>query len=130
MRFRLAVLVVVAVVAGCGGDDDEPELYALEPTRDCLRDADIEVSENTDDFVASTALGGSFRAAFPTDNIAVLSFGESIEDAARIEAAYRNFAPAGAQLERVLGRFRNVTMIWSFGPSEEDLKTVSDCLKT
>jgi hypothetical protein len=129
MRLLLLALALVALLAGCGGDD-EPELYALEPTRACLEDADVEVSENTDDFVASTALGGSMRVEFESDNIVVLSFGESLEDAARIEAAYRNFAPEGAPLESLLGRFGNVTMIWSFGPSEQDLKTVSDCLKT
>jgi hypothetical protein len=128
MRLRLPVLAAVALLAGCGGDD-EPDLYALEPTRECLADADVAVSENADDFVASTALGGSLRAEFPSDNIVVLSFGESLEDAARIEAAYRNFAPPDAPLDALLGRFRNVTMIWSFAPGQVELKAVSDCLK-
>jgi hypothetical protein len=129
MRARLALLAAaVALLGGCGGDD-EPELYALEPTRECLADANVAVSENADDFVASTALGGSMRAEFPSDNVVVLSFGESLDDAARIEAAYRNFAPTGARLDVLLGRFRNVTMIWSFAPAQEDLKRVSDCLE-
>jgi hypothetical protein len=128
MRVRLAVLTAVALLAGCGGEDD-PDLYTLEPTRECLADEDVRVSENVSDFVASTALGGSMRALFPSDNVVVLSFGESLQDAARIEAAYRNFAPPEARLDALLGRFRNVTMVWSFAPAQEDLKTVSDCLK-
>jgi hypothetical protein len=70
------------------------------------------------------------RAEFPSDNTAVISFGESLEDAARTEEAYRAFAPEEVPLESLLGRYRNVVMIWSFGPSQEDLKTVSDCLET
>jgi hypothetical protein len=124
------VACAVTLLAGCGGGDDDPELYTLESTRACLSDAGVEVSENRDDFVASTALGGSMRADFPSDNTAVLSFGESLEDAARTEDAYRDFAPADVPLESLLGRYRNVVMIWSFGPSGQDLKTVSDCLES
>jgi hypothetical protein len=128
MRSVPAVLIVLSLLAGCGGDD-EPELYTLEPTRACLTDEGVRVSDNESDFVASTALGGSLRAQFPSDNVVVLSFGESLEDAARTEDAYRRFAPNRVALKDVLGRFRNVTMIWAFSPSQEDLKTVSDCLK-
>ena len=127
MRAVLLAAAIVLLVAGCGGDD-EPELYTLEPTRGCLVERSVRVSPNTDDFVASTALGGSLRAMFPSDNAVVLSFGESLEDAARIEEAYRRFAPRRVRLENVLGRFRNVVMIWSFSPSGDELKAVSDCL--
>ena len=125
----LAGVVVALVLAatGCGGDD-EPELYALAPTRDCLVEAGAKVTDNKEDFVASTALGGSIRAEFDSENAVILSFGESLEDAARVEEAYRRFAPRRVALENVLGRFRNVTMIWGFSPSQEDLHTVSDCL--
>ena len=127
MRLVLLATALLLLASACGGED-EPELYSLDPTRACLVEHDVRVAANTDDFVASTALGGSLRGTFPSDNVVVLSFGESLEDAARIEAAYKRFAPRRVRLENVLGRFRNVTMIWSFSPSGDDLKTVSDCL--
>jgi hypothetical protein len=129
VRPLLAALAVIVLLTACGGGgDDGNELYALGPTRACLVDRGVEVSDNKDDFVASTALGGSLRAEFASDNIVVLSFGESLEDAARVAAAYERFAPERIALENVLGRFRNVTMIWSFNPGQEELMTVSDCL--
>jgi hypothetical protein len=129
VRLLLAALAVLVLLAGCGGDeDDETELYTLDPTRACLVDRGVQVSDNRDDFVASTALGGSLRAEFASGNIVVLSFGESLEDAARVAAAYERFAPERVALENVLGRFRNVTMIWSFNPGQDELMTVSDCL--
>ncbi len=123
-----AALAVALLLGGCGGGDDgNPRQYELEATRTCLEAANVDVSARNLDFVASTALGGAVRARFDLNSV-TLAFGESPDDAARIETAYRNFAGPRIPIEDVLVRDRNVVMLWETKPAAEELARVQDCL--
>ena len=127
MRRALVVAFsLLALAAGCGGDADRP--YELDATRACLRNARVPVSMNVD-FVASTAAGGALHAEFPkTKNEVTIAFGESEEDAARTERAYRRFAPKRLNIDDVLRRDRNAVLLWGVAPNEQDAETISRCL--
>jgi hypothetical protein len=124
-----AALAVVAIVAaGCGGGGtDEPDRYAVQPTRACLQNAAAEVSTTNLDFVASTALGGALRVRLPT-NFVVVAFGEDPDEAERIERAYRRFAGETIAIDDVLERTKNVVFVWNAPPSPEERAAVVGCL--
>jgi hypothetical protein len=123
-----AFAVVAIAVAGCGGGGtDEPDRYAVQPTRTCLQNAAAEVSTTNLDFVASTALGGALRVRLPT-NFVVVAFGEDSEEAERIERAYRRFAGETIAIDDVLERTKNVVFVWNAPPSPEERNAVVGCL--
>lgn len=125
-----AVLAGAAVLAaGCGGDEAEPERYALAPSRACLEQADgVDVSTDDLDFVATTALGGAMRIELPT-NFLVIAFGQDVPEGERIERAYRQFAGRTIPIDDVLQRTRNVVLVWNAGPSPEERDVVLGCLQ-
>jgi hypothetical protein len=123
----LAAAVGIAL-AGCGGQGEQ-SLYDLNPTRSCLRKADLQPTTKRLDFVASTAIGGAVRVRFP-DNDLTLTFGDSEREAERIERAYRRFAPKRYPIQDVLRRDRNVVMLWGVAPTIDQLDTVSRCLQS
>ena len=127
-RLLAAGLVLASLAAGCGGSADEP--YDLDATRACLRGERVPLSRDVD-FVASTAAGGALHAEFPkTKNEVTIAFGDSEEDAARTERAYRRFAPKRLNISDVLRRDRNVVLLWGVAPNEQDAETISRCLKS
>ena len=133
MRLRPSLpllLVLLVALAGCsrGGAVDEP--YALDPTRECLVDADLRVAgPPPSDFVASTASGGALRVRF-ADIRVTLTFGADDAEAARTEQAYRRFAPRRLPIDDVLKRDRNVVELWEFAPTIDHQDTVNRCLKS
>ena len=129
-RVPKAALAVALALGGCGGGDAQPSQYELEATRTCLERADVEVTSRNLDFVASTALGGAVNVRFPgRTNEVTLSFGESEEDADRIEQAYRRFAQKRVRIGDVLRRNRNVVLLWGVTPTEQQETTVGGCLR-
>jgi hypothetical protein len=123
---HVAVVAAVAAAAGCmGGDSD----YGLDPTRECLSGADVRVDTREIDVVASTAPGGALHATFPGNEVTV-SFGGDVDDAARMERAYRRFANPSVRprLDHVLKRRRNAVMIWGVAPAPADESRVVGCL--
>jgi hypothetical protein len=127
-RIGLALLAG-ALAAGCGGEQP-PRVYKFGPTKACLENADARVSTRGIDFVASTALGGALNVRFPGNEV-TLAFGRSDADAERIADAYARFAPRRLRpkIADVLGRERNVVLLWGVAPREEDRKTVVLCLR-
>lgn len=131
MRRRLTLLGAVAValaVSACGGAP-EPKLYELEPTRSCLEESDLRVTDRGLDFVAKTALAGAMRVRF-RDIRVTMTFGETEDEATRTEQAYRRFAPKRFPIDDVLRRDRNVVMLWQFSPKIEHLETMGRCLRS
>jgi hypothetical protein len=124
-----AALAAVAIAAaGCGGGGaDEPDRYAVQPTRTCLQNAAAEVTTTRLDFVASTALGGALRVRLPT-NFVVVAFGQDADEAERIEQAYRRFAGETIAIDDVLERTKNVVFVWNAPPSPDERNTVVGCL--
>ena len=131
MRRRTLLLVVAAILAlaGCGGEEP-PTKYSLAPTLACLKREKARVSTTNVDFVASTAFGGAVNVRFPRRvNEVTLSFGESEQDAARIEKAYRRFAPKRVQIADVVRRELNVVFLWGVVPTDAQEQTVRGCLR-
>jgi hypothetical protein len=125
-----ALAAASLVLAGCsrGGEVDKP--YRLDPTRECLVNADLRVGAvPRSDFVAQTASGGSLRVRF-ADIRLTLTFGEDDAEASRTEQAYRRFAPSRLPIDDVLRRDRNVVELWEFAPTIDHLETLNRCLKS
>lgn len=117
-------LAIGALAAGCGSSGS----YSLEKTRGCLeQQPGVNVRAKVD-FVASTALGGALNAAFPKNQVTI-SFGLDRDEAQRLVLAYRRFRGKNIGLADVLRPERNAVMLWALHPTEDDLKTVRDCLK-
>ncbi len=128
-RTPIAVLVLAGaalLASGCGGQKD----YTIEKTRPCLDEsAGIKVRSKVD-FVASTALGGAVNVRFRrSGNQVTISFGLDREEAGRLVAAYLRFRGKNIGIEDVLRPDRNAVLLWAIHPSDDDVKTVRDCLK-
>lgn len=131
MRTRLAlpaVTVALLVLAACSGDDPAA-LYLLPPTKACLQESDVRVSEEPPDFVASTATGGSLRVRFADIRLTLL-FGEDVAEAGRLDRAYRRFVQKGLPIDDVLKRDRNVVELWEFSPTIDHQDTLNRCLRS
>ena len=115
------------MLAACGGD--ESTTYSLADTRECLERANIDVTTRNLDFVATTGLGGALRARVGANTVTVV-FGETPEDAARTEQAYRRFAPKRLAIDHVLRRDRNVVLVWALPPEDADARRISGCLQS
>lgn len=127
MRRSLLLAVAVAVlVGGCGSQAN----YSRAKTRACLESNDVRIGGKLD-FVASTATDGAFVAHLDDRNFATVLFGEDESDAEELESAYHRFAFPNVKegLPDVLRRDRNAVLLWHQHPSEDDLQTISDCLK-
>jgi hypothetical protein len=125
------VLGLVLVAAACGPPG--PKKYDVAKTRACLAATPhVKVlAPPASDFVANTALGGSFRAVL-RDNWLTISFGDTVANAQNIATAYRNaaFKNVRAGIDDVLRSNGNAVMLWHKHPSDRDLALVQDCLKT
>ena len=126
---KLLLVAALLALAGCGGEEP-PTQYSLTPTVGCLKREKVRVSTTKIDFVASTAFGGAANVRFPRRvNEVTLAFGESEADAARIEKAYRRFAPKRVRIDDVLRRELNVVLLWGVVPTTAQESTVRECLR-
>jgi hypothetical protein len=124
----LASLAVVVLLSGCGSGGTP--IYTKDATEACLRKAALEpraVPESTD-FVANSATGGAFVVQL-VDNRVTVSFGETIADADNIDQAYRRFKASNVGIDDVLRRQGNALMLWHVHPQDNDLATITGCLK-
>jgi hypothetical protein len=124
-------LGLVLALAACGPPG--PKKYDEAKSRACLaavRGVKV-LPPPASDFVANTALGGSFRAKL-RDNWVTLSFGDTVANAATIDTAYRNVAGKNvrAGIDDVLRTNGSAVMLWHKHPSDRDLALVQSCLKT
>jgi hypothetical protein len=120
-----ALLLVVVVVAGCGGSS----AYSLAKTRTCLTQRGAKIGGKLD-FVASTAPAGAFVTSLGDNSVEVV-FGQTQSDAEQIEQAYHRFAfkNVKAGLSDVLRRYNNAVTLWHQHPQDNDLALVVGCLK-
>lgn len=124
-RIALASLLAVALLAGCGKDTPS---YTLAKSSTCLRQQPGLRLGGQLDFVATTATGGAVRVRLP-DNAVTLVFGQTQGDADNIDAAYRRFHASNVGIDDVLRRQGNAVMLWQQHPSDDDLATLTGCLK-
>lgn len=128
MKGLFAVLAAVVLITGCGAAGTT--IYTKAATEACLRNAGVKprpVSE-TEDFVANSATGGAFVAQLVGNRVTV-SFGETEADADNIDQAYRRFKANNVGINDVLRRQGNALMLWHVHPEDDDLATITGCLK-
>jgi hypothetical protein len=125
---RLAVLAAAALLVGCGGGGTT--IYAKQATEACLQKLALHPAPvpETADFVANSAKGGAFAVQL-ADNRVTVSFGDSMADADNIDLAYRRFADPKVGVDDVLRRQGNAVMLWHVHPQDDDLATLTRCLK-
>ena len=128
MKGLLAALAAVSLVAGCGSAGTP--LYSRDATADCLTKAALHPRPVTEanDFVANSATGGAFTVQL-VDNRVTISFGETVADADNIDQAYRRFKANNVGIDDVLRRQGNALMLWHVHPQDDDLATITGCLK-
>jgi len=124
-RFALGALLAAMLLAGCGKDTPS---YTLAKSSTCLRQQPGLRLGGQLDFVATTATGGAVRVRLP-DNAVTLVFGQTQGDADNIDAAYRRFHASNVGIDDVLRRQGNAVMLWQQHPSDDDLATLTGCLK-
>jgi hypothetical protein len=123
-------ILVVLLAAACGPPG--PKKYDEAKSRACLAAAQVKIlPPPASDFVANTALGGSFRANL-RHNWVTVSFGDTVKNAASIDTAYRNVAAKNvrAGIDDVLRTQGNAVMLWHKHPNDRDLVLVQNCLRT
>lgn len=120
----LAALLVVGLLAGCGKDTPS---YSLAKSSACLRENGVALGGQLD-FVATTATGGAVRVHL-RDNALTIVFGQTKRDADNIDAAYRRFHASNVGIDDVLRQQGNAVMLWQEHPTDEDLATITGCLK-
>jgi hypothetical protein len=125
-RSLLLAVAVAVLVGGCGSQAN----YSSANTRACLDGKDVRIGGKLD-FVASTATDGAFVAHLDGGNFVTVLFGENEKDAGELESAYQRFAFPNVKegLPDVLRRDRNAVLLWHAHPSDDDVRTISDCLK-
>ena len=123
----LALALLALLAAGCGGKTS----YSLPKTRDCLgsRGAQI-VPPAASDLVATTAVGGAFKAKLGDNSVTVL-FGNDDSSGQALAEAYQRFAFPNVRngLPDVLRRYNNVVTLWHTHPQDADLSLVVGCLR-
>jgi hypothetical protein len=116
---------IALLVAGCGGQTS----YSASPTKTCLVQRGVRIGGRLD-FVASTAMGGAFRANLG-DNWVTVAFGDNLKSGVDIENAYSRFAFPNVRpgLADVLHRYNNAVTLWHMHPSDSDLSLIVGCLR-
>jgi len=127
---RKPLVAVLAVVFLCGCGSGGTTIYTREATAACLTNAALHPKPVTEaaDFVANSATGGAFSVQL-TDNRVTVSFGQTLADADNIDQAYRRFKSTNVGIDDVLRRQGNALMLWHVHPQDNDLATITGCLK-
>jgi hypothetical protein len=127
---RLAPLAVLVVLLAAACGPPGPKVYSPAKSRSCLTQLGYKVTPPpASDFVASTALGGSFRVKL-AKNFVVVSFGDTIKNADSLDTVYRSVHTKNVGIDDVLHETGNAVMLWHAHPSDHDLGVVQGCLKT
>ena len=123
---RFATIAVVAVgLAGCGGSEGSGASYSVEATRTCLdgTSADVDPDPKNVDSIALGADRGAIRAEFDGHEV-IVSFSESISRAKDVKDAYDAVGSDDGRIDQK----RNAVIAWSDDPTDEERRTVEDCL--
>lgn len=129
MKRLVLVAAFVLVLAACG--KQATPLYTKQATSACLEKAGLHPRpvDGASDFVANSATGGAFHVAL-TGNQVTVSFGQTVADADNLDQAYRRFRAKNVGIDDVLRRQGNAIMLWHMHPSDADLATITNCLKS
>lgn len=127
----LAALVVVLVLAGCGGRSSTP--YTAAGTKDCLTKngfTGVTTDAKKVGFIAAFAANGGIQARSPKGNVLTIAFTDSADSVPGIEKAYRRAAPAKLRphMSDIMEAQRNAVLVWTVSPSQSELATAENCL--
>ena len=130
MRLPVCLLLVLVVLAA--GCQTEPSVYKAAPTANCLRKGGYRVTTEPAKLglVERNAFNGGLLAFHPGNAIR-MAFGENSDDAPGIAAGYRRFASKKLKphIDDVLRSQKNVVLLWTVTPPQEEIDAVFACLK-
>jgi hypothetical protein len=127
-RVVLLATAVVLLATACGPPG--PKVYSESKSRACMVATRAKVTRPpATDFVATTALGGSFRATL-RHNAVTVSFGDTVANADDLDGVYRTVHAHNVGIDDVLRQQGNAVMLWQQHPRDADLALVQGCLKT
>jgi hypothetical protein len=121
--------VAIAFTASCGGAGDQADLVSASK---CL----VRVNGATVDFVTplhEAMSGGGVRVMFPSNEVQ-LGFGKDGDEARKIGGEARQVASgtiAGGEYppDELVAVRKNVALVWTVPPSQEERSEVEGCLK-
>jgi hypothetical protein len=131
MRLALPTLITTALLlAGCSSG--EPSAFKAAPTARCLAGKGYGVTTDVAKVgvVAANAPNGGLLAKKP-GNALTIAFGQNSDDAIKIAAALKRFAPKRLRphIGDVLRTQKNAVLLWTVTPQQEELNKVFACLK-
>ena len=131
MRLAVPILFLAGLLlAGCSSG--EPSTFKAEPTAKCLTGKGYTVT--TDDakvgVIAANAPNGGLRANEP-GNALTIAFGQDSDDAIKIAAAFKKFAPKKLRphIGDVMRTQKNAVLLWTVTPPQVEQNKVFACLK-
>ena len=127
----LAALLLVVVLAGCGGSSSTP--YTATATKDCLTTkgfTGVTTNAKKVGFIAAFAANGGIQARSPKGNVLTIAFADSSDSAPGIEKAYRKAAPARLRphMSDIMEAQRNAVLVWTVSPTQDDRAAAESCL--
>jgi hypothetical protein len=131
MRLALPLLITAGLLlTGCSSG--EPSTFKAGPTAKCLTGKGYHVT--TDDarvgIVAANAPNGGLLATEP-GNALTIAFGQDSDDAIKIAAAFKRFAPKKLRphITDVMQTQKNAVLLWTVTPPQDELNKAFACLK-
>jgi hypothetical protein len=131
VRRLVLLLLLAAVAAGCGARSNTP--YTAKGTLGCLKAKGFtHVTTNPVQvgLIAAFAANGGIRATSPSGNVVTLAFTDSENSVGSTEEAFKTHAPKGLQshISDVMRSNRNVVIVWTTTPAQDEETKVEGCL--
>jgi len=131
MRLAPAILVLAGLLlAGCSSG--EPSVFKAAATGKCLTGKGYSVTTDAAKVgvVAANAPNGGLLAKEP-GNALTIAFGQNSDDALKIAAAFKRFAPKKLRrhITDVMRTQKNAVLLWTVTPPQKELNKVYACLK-
>jgi hypothetical protein len=131
-RTLLAALATVLALAGCGPPSPKrPNHFELEPTRGCLEDQGLRVTQSHLGLIMGTAPNGAIYVTLDNGKRVLIGFGNTDRDAADLVKAFEQVTPPSGQkrLKSLLEPRGNVLIQWIDEPSKKEIELVHNCLE-
>lgn len=127
----LAALVILLVLAGCGGGSSAP--YTAKGSAACFTQkgfTGVTTSAAKVGFIAGFAVNGGLQARSPSGNVLTIAFTDSTSAVAGTEKAYRRAAPASLRphMSDIMEAQRNAVLVWTVSPASQELSDAESCL--
>ena len=129
----LASLVLVSVLAACGGGSGKP--YTAAASVSCFAKkgfTGVTTSAAKVGFIAGFSANGGLQARSPSGNVLTVAFTESADAVAGTENAYRKAAPSRLRphMSDIMESQGNAVLVWTVSPSQQELSDAESCLES